>query len=717
MEDTQAPYRDASLPTQERVKDLLARMNLTEKLAQLGGVWSMSLLEGDRFSEERARRVLANGTGHITRIAAQTTLGPRDSARLVNAVQGFLVEHTRLGIPAIIHEESCAGYTARGATQFPQAIGLASTWEPELVRAMATVIRTQMVAVGARQTLAPVLDIARDPRWGRSEETYGEDPYLASRMGVAYVDGVQGPSMREGVAATGKHFMGYGAPEAGLNWAPSMLPRRELLERILPPFAAAIREAGLASIMNGYQEIDGVPCGASPWLLSDLLRGELGFDGVVVADYFTVQCLMSYHRIAADKGEAAARALEAGLDVELPNLDCFGDPLRAAVEEGRVAEATVDRAVERLLRMKVDLGLFEGACVDADAAPAFFDTAEQRALARDIAVKSLVLLKNEGAVLPFDPALGRLAVIGPNADSVRHLQGDYHYPTHLEIVFGPIEPDEIGDAAAVPALQPGEQRDAVDLADFFPHTPTILDGIRDVVAANTVVTYERGCSIRGDDRSGFAPAVEAARASDAAIVVVGGRSGLTVGCTSGEAVDRSDVTLSGVQAELLEHELHAVGEGLHHPERAGPARSDPVLHQRNDLPLRPHQQEHDREQEDEGDHHLEESPARSRPSRSPASCRFNRHRTDRAETRRAELVEGDVDRSRSQGAVDHCGELRFTVDAHQHRVALGHRERLGVLGMQVHLGHGGQPGDAGTVTHHDPVVVKRPRRVERQRCI
>jgi beta-glucosidase len=546
------PYRDSNLPTGDRVADLLGRMTLEEKLAQLGAVWSRSVIEDDRFSEARAREVLARGTGHVTRIAAQTLLGPRESARLANDIQRFLLEHTRLGIPAIIHEESCAGYTACGATQFPQAIGLASTWEPALVEEMAAVIRTQMRAVGARQTLAPVLDVARDPRWGRTEETFGEDPYLVSRMGVAYVRGIQGESLRGGVVATGKHFMGYGASEGGLNWAPAPLPRRELLERILPPFAAAIREAGLASIMNAYQEIDGVPCGASKWLLDDLLRGELGFDGVVVADYFTVACLMTYHRIAADKGEAGARALEAGLDVELPQLDCFGAPLAEAVAKGRVDIAQIDRSVARMLRMKFDLGLFEEAGVDADAAPAVFDTLEQRALAREIARKSLVLLKNEGGLLPLDRALGRIAVIGPNADSIRHLQGDYHYPTHLEIVFGAMDEGKAGGPSeAASEVQPGSRRGDVDLLDFFTPTVTILAGIREAVSEATEVSTARGCEVQGEETAGFAEAVAAARGADAAIVVVGGRSGLTRGCTSGEANDRADVTLAGVQAQLV----------------------------------------------------------------------------------------------------------------------------------------------------------------------
>jgi beta-glucosidase len=545
-------YRDSILPAGERVGDLLGRMTLEEKLAQIGSVWSQSVMEDGRFSEARAREVLANGTGHITRIGAHTVLGPRESACLANDIQRFLLEHTRLGIPAIVHEESCAGYVARGATQFPQAIGLASTWEPQLIEEMAAVIRTQMRAVGARQTLAPVLDIARDPRWGRTEETFGEDPYLVSRMGVAYVRGIQGEDLLDGVVATGKHFMGYGASEGGLNWAPAPLPRRELLERVLPPFAAAIREAGLASIMNAYQEIDGIPCGASRWLLDDLLRGELGFHGVVVADYYTVLCLMTYHRIAADKSEAGARALEAGLDVELPQLDCFGEPLAEAVAKGRIDMAQIDRSVARMLRMKFDLGLFEEATVNADVAPAVFDTVEQRALAREIARKSLVLLKNEGGLLPLDPALGKIAVIGPNADSIRHLQGDYHYPTHLELVFGAMDEGKGGGPSeATSDVQPGKRSGDVDLLDFFTPTVTILAGIREVVSEATEVSTARGCEVQGEETAGFAQAVAAARGADAAIVVVGGRSGLVRGCTSGEANDRADVALAGVQAQLV----------------------------------------------------------------------------------------------------------------------------------------------------------------------
>ncbi|MDH5201489.1 MAG: beta-glucosidase, partial [Candidatus Bathyarchaeota archaeon] len=247
-EHERAPFRDPHLPIGERVRDLLARMSLEEKIAQLGGAWSTALVDGERFSEGKGKEALRHGTGHVTRIGGGTVLGPRESARLANAIQKFLVENTRLGIPAIVHEESCAGYMARGATCFPQAIGLASTWEPELIEAMTSVIRTQMRAVGAHQALAPVLDVARDPRWGRTEETFGEDPYLVSRIGVAYAKGLQGDDRRRGIVATGKHFVGYAASEGGLNWAPAHIPRRELLEVFVTPFEAAIREAKLGAI-------------------------------------------------------------------------------------------------------------------------------------------------------------------------------------------------------------------------------------------------------------------------------------------------------------------------------------------------------------------------------------------------------------------------------------------------------------------------------------
>src|SRR4051794_1841328 len=335
-------YLDSGAPIDERVDDLLARMTLDEKLAQLGSIWLTALVRGDRFDADFVASKLEHGIGHVTRIGASTGLLPEASARLMNQIQRVAVERTRLGIPVIVHEEAVAGYCARGATQFPQAIGLASSWDEALVTEIAGAIRRQMVAVGARHALSPVLDVARDPRWGRVEETYGEDPYLVGRIGTAYVRGLQGDDLRDGVIATAKHFLGYAMSEGGMNHAPVHLGPRELREVYAEPFRAAINEAGLATVMNSYASVDGVACGGSKLILDELLRGELGFIGAVVADYFTTALLITHHHVAANAAEAGQRALEAGLDMELPALECYGAPLKGLVDAGEVDVALVD---------------------------------------------------------------------------------------------------------------------------------------------------------------------------------------------------------------------------------------------------------------------------------------------------------------------------------------------------------------------------------------
>ncbi len=427
-------YQNPAASVDERVGDLLGRMTLEEKVAQLGAIWVTQLVRNDAFDDAATRELLADGIGQITRIGASTGLLAEDSATLINQIQHVAVEHTRLGIPVLLHEEAVGGFTHRGATTFPQALGLACTWDPALIGEVAEVIRHQMLAVGARLVLSPVLDVARDPRWGRVEETYGESPELCARLGVAYVQGLQTSDLSNGVACAAKHFLGYAASMGGRNQAPVHVGGRELRDVYAMPFAAAIREAALDGIMNSYSSIDGLPCAGAREILTDLLRGELGFHGAVVADYFAVNQLLDNHRTAADRAEAAAQALTAGLDVELPSLDCYRE-LPGLVRDGRLAEETIDVAVERVLAQKLRLGLFEHPYVEPSRAAAAFDTAEQRDLARRVAAKSVCLLTNDG-VLPLRPSdLRSVAVIGPHADDPRLLQGDYHYPAHLEIMY------------------------------------------------------------------------------------------------------------------------------------------------------------------------------------------------------------------------------------------------------------------------------------------
>jgi len=514
---------DMILDIEAKVKDLLKNMTLEEKIAQLGSIQGRRLLENGKFSREKAKHLLKNGIGQITRVSGGThdVTSPKQAASIANEIQRFLKEETRLGIPAIIHEECLSGFMAYGATTFPQAIGLASTWDPDLIEKVTATIRRQMRTVGAHQGLSPVLDVVRDPRWGRNEETFGEDPYLVASMGVAYVRGLQGSNFREGIIATPKHFAAHGFSEGGRNQAPVHVPPREFREVYLFPFEAAVKEANAWSIMNAYHDIDGVPCAASRRLLTDILRGEWGFRGYVVSDYSAIRMLYTFHHVAENEKDAAVQALEAGIDIELPEMDCYGEPLLQAVTEEKISETIIDEAVSRILRAKFLLGLFENPYVKVEAASDSFETPEDRALALEAARKSLVLLKNDG-VLPLGKNTRAIAVVGPNADNARNLHGDYSYTAHLRC-----------DEPAVP-------------------TVTILTGIKNKVSEETHVYYARGCGISDASKDEFKEALEAAEKSDVIVAVVGERSGLSSDDVSGEHRDRADIGLPGVQEELVE---------------------------------------------------------------------------------------------------------------------------------------------------------------------
>ena len=543
MTTLETRYQNPDLSTDDRVEDLLARMTLDEKLAQIGSLWSFELFRTETELDPALLRTrLADGIGQVSRVAGATNLEPAAAVEVGNAIQRFLIEETRLGIPAILHEETLHGVLARGAPAFQQSIGAAASFDPALVEAIAGTIRRRMLAIGGRLALAPVLDITRDPRWGRIEETYGEDPYLASIMGAAYVRGIQGPDLATGVAATAKHLVGHGLAEGGRNQSPAHVGPRELRDEQLLSFEVAVRDAGIASVMPAYCDVDGVPSHASHELLTTILRREWGFDGLVCSDYTAVQMLVGEHRLTGDLGEAARLALHAGMDSELPTSSAYAAPLREAVEAGRVDIALVDAAVVNVLRLKFRLGLFDKPYVDApDATVMAALEDEERALAAELARRSMVLVENDG-VLPLAADPGRIAVLGPIADSARDLLGDYAHMPHIETLA------ELRHQANPFGFPSSE---VIQPLDELIGRTTVLDAFRTRFGAERVV-YARGTGLRDGTDEALAEAVEVARGVDVAIVVVGERSGLTDDATTGEARDRRGLGLLGRQQELVE---------------------------------------------------------------------------------------------------------------------------------------------------------------------
>jgi len=577
-----------------RTERLLEAMTLDEKVAQLGSVRVGDLLSDGEFSAAKADAAIGDGVGRVTRFGRESHLDPAALAAVADDLQTYLREETRLGVPAVIREESLCGYAGRRGTTYPQSIGMASTWDPDLVSRVTREIARELRAVGCTLTLSPVADLGRDPRWGRIEETYGEDPVLAARLVTAAVSGLQdglpdsstpagdeAPSAptdgtgrpvdgdgngngngngggREGVLATLKHLVGHGRPEGGRNRAAVTASLRSLRDADLVPFHAAIAGADAGSVMAAYHAVDGVPCHASRRLLTGIVREEWGFEGTVVSDGRGIELLCDDHGVAADRQTAGVAALRAGIDVELPETACFGDRLVGAVRAGLVDETVVDRSVRRVLREKARLGLFADSSVDPDAASAAFGTARARSLARQAARRSIVLLQNEGDLLPLSRDVGEVAVVGPNADAPRNQLGNYAYAA--------AEDEDSGVAVVTP-----------------------LEGIRAALPDADRVTHVRGCDVRppapgaqadaagagavagGGDEDGdgdgvgdgdavdgndeFDAAVAAARDADVAVVCVGGKSGIDVeresSGTAGEDLDRSELGLPGSQPALV----------------------------------------------------------------------------------------------------------------------------------------------------------------------
>ena len=531
-------YRNARLPVEQRVADLLSRMTLEEKVAQLVCLWAQKPQVGQQtdfstdrgdFSPPKAQVVMRHGIGQISRQRERKE--PRESARFANAVQKFLVENTRLGIPAIFHDEALHGHMAQKGTHFPQPLALASSWDVDLIGKVFTAAALEARARGGHQVLGPNLDLAREPRWGRTEETYGEDPYLVSRMGVACIRALQGhgPGVDgEHVMATAKHYAAHGQPEGGTNIAPANYSERIIREVFLPSFQAAVTEAGVHSVMASYNEIDGIPSHASRFLLDTVLRREWGFTGTIVSDYYGIPQLQGLHHVAHDKAEAARLALEAGVDIELPDPDCY-TTIPQLIRDGRLAEATLDRAVARNLRAKFLLGLFENPYVDPERAAAVTNSQAHRELAAEAARRSLTLLKNANNLLPLDRTrLRSIAVIGPNADRA-HLGG---------------------------------------YSDNPGRGISVLQGITDKVGDKIKVTHAQGCKITAEggdwwaDRSRLsdpaedakliAQAVEVARAADVALLVVGGNEDTNKEAWADNHLgDRDSLELVGRQNDLV----------------------------------------------------------------------------------------------------------------------------------------------------------------------
>lgn len=537
-QENQPAYKNPRLPVQQRVTDLLSRMTLEEKVAQLVCLWAnrpqdnpqtdFATDRGD-FSPQKAASVMKHGIGQIAR--QRERKDPRQGATFANDVQRWLLENTRLGIPAILHDEILHGHMAKGSTSFPQPIALATMWDPEFIAKIFTAGALETRARGSHQVLGPNLDLARDPRWGRTEETYGEDPYFTSRMAVAIVRALQGPGPgidESHVIATAKHFAAHGQPESGTNIGPANFSERILREYFLPSFKAAVMEAGIMSVMPSYNEIDGVPSHASKWLLQQILRREWGFDGHVVSDYYAIPQMVDLHKIAADKAAAAKLALESGVDIELPDPDAF-PMLLQLVKDGQISEATIDQAVARNLRAKFLLGLFENPYVDVERAVRITNSSEHRALAAEAARRSITLLKNQNNVLPLNRNMLRsIAVIGPNAAQV-HL-GGYS--------------DDPGRGVSV------------------------LQGIKDKVGSSVKVVYAEGCKITkeggdwfadtahlsdpAEDQKLIAEAVRVARTADVALLVLGGNEDTNKEAWADNHLgDRDSIELIGRQNDLV----------------------------------------------------------------------------------------------------------------------------------------------------------------------
>ncbi|GAL11579.1 beta-xylosidase [Vibrio astriarenae] len=547
-------YKNPNYSTQERVADLLSQMTLEEKVAQLGAQWLLLDEHGNHSERElemtsnaeqkTVKEKLKYGLGQITRPLGTHVVTPKQGVEALNQLQKYLVEETRLGIPAMSHEECLVGLMAKEATLYPSSLNYGHTWNPELIEQAAEDIGRQARAVGAKQGLAPVLDVSRDVRWGRTEETLGEDPYHVGVMSSHYVKGLQGP--KRDLLATLKHYVGHSASEGARNHAPVNLGFKELNDTFMLPFEMAVKLANAGSVMPAYHDIDGEPCHSSHYLLTEVLREQWGFDGLIVADYGGVDLLKAHHAVAQDSTEAAALAFNAGLDVELPD-DACSNKLHQALELGLMTHDKLDEIVSRILTFKFDLGLFENpyTAVPSEA----IHNEHSTKTAYQVASESIVLLKNDGT-LPLTRSQS-VALLGATADDPLALLGGYSFPVHL-ILSGDESTERVAKsikealAERIPSLQYAKGCDI--LTQRHANAP-VFPGDVDMAVAQA---SESPVSM---DTSLIESAVHAARNSDVAVVCVGDLAGLFQTGTVGEGSDADSLDLPGVQQQLIDQVL------------------------------------------------------------------------------------------------------------------------------------------------------------------
>lgn len=556
-------YLNSAYSWQERTDDLVARMTLEEKIAQLTSARTGSMIsnvENFIFSPELTKKNVPHGCGYIARIGGATDLMPREIAKVMNTIQRHFIEETRLGIPVLFMTEATSGVLSRAHTLYPQNIGAGSMFDEEPIRHMADAMRREMIATGERWALGPVVDVIRDHRYGRYEESFGEDIYLTSQYGVAYVQGLQSEDLTQGVIATLKHFVAQGISDGGRNCAPIHVTDRELLDGYAIPFAAAIRDAGALSVMAAYHEIDQVPVHASTHILRDILRDKLGFEGLTVSDGNGVQLLQSFHEYCKTQEEATKLVLEAGIESEIDFL--FNEYLGGLVERGEVDMALVDAAVHKVLSIKFRIGLFDRPYVDEEQVDDSICTPEMVALSKHMAQRSMTLLKNEDQILPLDPTnpkLRKVAVIGPLAHVKEFAYSDYSYPTHIEDMYYGSEGLTEEEVLARTLFF---KKKSTRYEDLYHDVPTVFEALQAALPHSEVV-YAQGLKdtynyLGSDDFENIDEAVAIAQDADVIIAVCGDTSGMGFQNDSGESTDRVEISLSHEQKKLL-RALHATG--------------------------------------------------------------------------------------------------------------------------------------------------------------